>query len=71
MKNVRAIENSAALTRREVEILALLGIGSSNDEIAEKLYISSNTVKTHLYRVFRKIKVPNRFQAALWAARNL
>ena len=59
------------LTQREIEILALLSIGSSNDDIAGKLYISPNTVKTHLYRVFRKIEVPNRVQAALWAAKNL
>ena len=63
--------DKASLTRREAEILVLLSIGSSNDEIADKLFISPNTVKTHLYRVFRKINVPNRFQAALWAAKNL
>ncbi len=60
-----------ALTRREVEILALVSIGSSNEDIGEKLFISPHTVKTHLYRIFQKIKVPNRFQAALWAAKNL
>lgn len=67
----RASHDKSALSHREAEILALLSVGSSNDEIAEKLFISPNTVKTHLYRVFRKIKVPNRFQAALWAAKNL
>lgn len=71
MRTTRAVHESVAFTHREIEILALLSIGSSNDEIAEKLFISPNTVKTHLYRVFRKIKVPNRFQAALWAAKNL
>lgn len=71
LKKARTVHDKAALTHREVEILAFLSIGSSNDEIAEKLFISPNTVKTHLYRVFRKIKVPNRFQAALWAAKNL
>ena len=71
MKKTRAVHEETTLTHREVEILALLSIGSSNDEIAEKLFISANTVKTHLYRVFKKIKVPNRFQAALWAAKNL
>jgi DNA-binding CsgD family transcriptional regulator len=65
------VHEKADLSRRETEILALLSIGSSNDDIADKLFISPNTVKTHLYRIFRKIKVPNRFQAALWAAKNL
>jgi LuxR family transcriptional regulator, positive regulator of biofilm formation len=71
MKTASSVNKKSGLTRRETEILALLSAGSSNDDIADKLFISSNTVKTHLYRVFRKIKVPNRFQAALWAAKNL
>ena len=61
----------AGLTKREIEILALVSMGSRNDEIAEKLYISPHTVKTHLYNLFKKINVDNRFQAALWAAQNL
>jgi len=71
MKKSRVVHEKTALTHREIEVLGLLSIGSNNDEIADKLFISANTVKTHLYRVFRKIKVPNRFQAALWAAKNL
>ena len=59
------------LTQREMQILALVSMGVSNDEIAEKLFLSSHTVKTHLYNIFKKIKVPNRLQAALWAAKNL
>jgi DNA-binding NarL/FixJ family response regulator len=59
------------LTRREMEILAMVSSGARNDEIADKLYISSHTVKTHLYNIFKKIDVPNRLQAALWASKNL
>ena len=59
------------LTRRERQVLALVSTGASNEEIAQKLFISSHTVKTHLYNVFKKIDVPNRLQAALWAAKNL
>jgi DNA-binding NarL/FixJ family response regulator len=62
---------TTGLTQRETEILALVSIGSSNGEIADKLFISPNTVKTHLYHVFQKIRVPNRFQASLWAAKRL
>jgi len=62
------IEN---LSQRQIEILALVAIGATNDEIADRLCISLNTVKTHLYRIFKKINVPNRVQAALWAAQNL
>ncbi len=59
------------LSRREQEILALVSVGETNDEIAEKLFISRHTVKTHLYKIFRKINVSNRLHAALWAAHNL
>jgi DNA-binding CsgD family transcriptional regulator len=59
------------LTRRESEILARVAVGATNEEIADRLCISPHTVKTHLYNIFKKISVPNRLQAALWAARNL
>jgi len=59
------------LTRRERQILTLISTGASNDEVADKLSISSNTVRTHIYNLYRKIGVPNRMQAALWGAENL
>jgi len=70
-RRVQVISNEAGLSSRELEILALISIGSNNDEIADKLCISPHTVKTHLYHVFKKINVPSRLQAALWAAKNL
>jgi LuxR family transcriptional regulator, positive regulator of biofilm formation len=65
------LQEKTGLSTREIEILLLLGSGAQNDEIAQKLCISPNTVKTHLYNVFKKIDVPNRLQAALWVAKNL
>jgi len=62
---------ASALSFRQVEILALAAVGVTNEQIAEKLCISPHTVKTHLYNIFKKIDVPNRLQAALWAAKNL
>jgi LuxR family transcriptional regulator of csgAB operon len=59
------------LTQRQIEILAQVAVGASNDEIADRLCISPHTVKTHLYHIFKKISVPNRLQAALWAAKHL
>lgn len=59
------------LTAREVEILSMVSLGAKNEDIADRLFISPNTVKTHIYNIFRKISVPNRLQAALWAAKNL
>ncbi|MFH0258620.1 LuxR C-terminal-related transcriptional regulator [Vibrio rumoiensis] len=57
----------ADLTCREEEILKLLLVGASNVQIAEQLFVSENTVKTHLHHVFKKIKVRNRLQALMWA----
>ncbi|KEA52639.1 transcriptional regulator [Mangrovibacter sp. MFB070] len=61
------IYESSSLTQREKEILNKLRIGASNNEIARSLFISENTVKTHLYNLFRKISVKNRTQAVSWA----
>jgi two-component system response regulator DegU len=54
-----------SLTRREVEILKLVAEGLSNEEIANRVFISERTVKTHLTNIFDKLKVNNRFKAAL------
>ena len=59
------------LTERQTEILSLIAVGATNEEIADRLCISSYTVKSHLYKIFKKINVPNRIQAALWAVSNL
>ena len=64
-------KNATILTRREMEILSLVAAGATNEDIARTLFISPNTVKTHIYNIFNKINVPNRLQAALWAAKNL
>ena len=51
------------ITRRELEILELIAQGLSNREIAEKLFVSENTVKTHAGRVFDKLGAQRRTQA--------
>lgn len=51
------------ITRREIEILELIAQGMSNREIAGKLYVSENTVKTHSSRVFDKLGAKRRTQA--------
>jgi DNA-binding NarL/FixJ family response regulator len=61
-------ENNEAvkiLTRRELEILRLVAEGLTNEEIGKKIFISEKTVKTHLTNIFDKLKVNNRFKAAL------
>ena len=69
--NHRFDQAAASLTLREKEILILMASGFSNKGIAGELFISGHTVKTHVYNIYRKINVDNRFQAALWAAKNL
>jgi ATP/maltotriose-dependent transcriptional regulator MalT len=65
-------ENGARLlTSREKEVLSMIAQGASNEMISDQLCISRHTVKTHLYNIFRKIRVPNRLQAVLWAAKHL
>lgn len=53
-------------TEREDEVLRLLASGASNQQIAERLFISDGTVKCHVRRIFRKIGVSSRAQAAAY-----
>ncbi|MEU2738724.1 response regulator transcription factor [Streptomyces sp. NPDC007095] len=57
------------LSHREIEVVRLLAEGRSNRAIAEALYLSEATVKTHLVRVYRKLKVDNRAAAVSEAVR--
>lgn len=59
------------LTIRELQVLRCLQAGSSNIQIADDLFISEFTVKSHLYQIFRKLAVKNRVQAIAWANQNL
>ncbi len=58
-----------ALTDRELEILDLLSIGMSNQQIAQRLFLSLSTVKTHVHRIISKLEVSDRTQAAVRAIR--
>jgi DNA-binding NarL/FixJ family response regulator len=66
-----ATTEATSLTRKELETLKLLATGNSTTFIASKLNVSTHTVKTHIYNLFRKIGVKNRVQAAQWAMRNI
>ena len=57
------------LTRREAQVLALLGEGRTNHQIAEALVISENTVKNHVRRLYEKLQVRSRTEAVVKAAR--
>ena len=62
-------ENPAGLTAREAEVLALLGSGGSNAEIAARLFLSERTVEHHVAAVLRKLGVGSRGRAVSEAAR--
>lgn len=51
------------LSKREIEVLGLLAEGFSNQEIADKLFVSLNTTKTHISNIYSKLNVKRRTQA--------
>jgi DNA-binding NarL/FixJ family response regulator len=59
------------LTRRETEVLSLVGQGLANKQIARRLGIGERTVKAHLTSIFQRVGVTDRVQAALWAREHL
>jgi len=66
--------NEVALTqlgisKRELEVLQLIAEGLSNQEMAARLFVSPNTIKTHLSRIFEKLEVKRRTQAVQKAKR--
>jgi DNA-binding NarL/FixJ family response regulator len=60
-------EGLARLTPRETEVLRLLGQGLSNRALAERLFVSEKTVKTHVSSILAKLELADRTQAALFA----
>ena len=60
----------AHLTRRELDILAELALGKTNQEIAHQLYLSVNTVKYHVHSILGKLNLSNRREAAIFAKKH-
>lgn len=69
LENIKQLNASVdkPLTKREIEVLKLLTEGLFNKEIAYKLSISEKTVKNHVSNIFKKIRVSDRTQAAVYA----
>jgi ATP/maltotriose-dependent transcriptional regulator MalT len=62
MRNTRVIER-LGISARELEVLELLAAGRSNKEIARRLDVSPNTVKTHLANLYEKLEAERRTEA--------
>ena len=63
----KPMQSQSELSTRETQVLELIASGKSNDDIANRLYISVRTVKFHVTSIFNKLKVKNRTQAAaMW-----
>ena len=70
LREIRTPEQSVeVLTEREKEVLQLLALGKSNQEISRELHIAEQTVKSHVSHLLAKLGVPSRTQAALYAIR--
>jgi DNA-binding NarL/FixJ family response regulator len=65
-----AAQNTSHLSQRELEVLKLIVEGKSNPEIAKVLYLSPNTIKTHVRGIMNKLSVDDRVQAAVVALRS-
>ena len=68
--NGKANRERAQLSQREREIISLIAQGYKNKEIAEKMFITEQTVKNHLHNVFDKLGVSDRLELALYAIHN-
>ena len=68
--NGKATRERAQLSQREREIIILIAQGYKNKEIAEKMFITEQTVKNHLHNVFDKLGVSDRLELALYAIHN-
>lgn len=58
------------LSLREEQVLGLITQGFTNQEIADLLFVTLNTIKTHIRSLYRKIGVTSRSRAIIWGARN-
>ncbi len=64
-----SVGNDASLTEREVEILQHMALGQTNQDIADELFLSERTVRTHVTNILAKLGLNNRTQAVLYALR--
>lgn len=70
LNSQRLRNDPSELSERETEVIRLIALGLSNRQISGKLYLSEKTVKNHISRIFSKINVTARTQAAIYALKS-
>ena len=66
-----AAHKDNTLNEDQIKLLALLAVGTGEEEIAEQLCLSTRAVRMETNHILKKINAPNLFQAVLWAASRL
>jgi DNA-binding NarL/FixJ family response regulator len=69
-QQARALRSALSLTPREREVLGMVAEGADNDQIAQRLVISPQTVRTHIHNLLTKLEVHSRLEAAAFVVRN-
>jgi DNA-binding NarL/FixJ family response regulator len=64
--SIRQTTRPSQLSRRELEVLEHIRLGLTNRQIAQRLFVSTNTVNKHVHQVLTKLAVSNRVQAAIY-----
>jgi RNA polymerase sigma factor (sigma-70 family) len=67
IKKHQSLDQGLSLTSAEIRVLSLLAAGLGNAEIAQRLSISKNTIRSHLKRIYKAIGCNNRLKVAIWA----
>jgi DNA-binding NarL/FixJ family response regulator len=68
-EELQSTEPSSPLSDKQLEILRLIAAGFSNREIASRVHLSENTIKSHIQDIFRRLNVRNRVEAAIKASK--
>jgi len=67
---LRDVSEGPSISKREMQVLQMMGEGLSNEEMAKQLYISESTIRTYIHRIMEKLRLKNRSEAVLYAINN-
>lgn len=67
---LRDVREEPSISKREMQVLQMLGEGLSNEEMAQQLYISESTIRTYIHRIMEKLRLKNRSEAVVYAINN-